>query len=1273
MAYTARRQTSEPAPPKLPKLSPTELARIAGQQITELLDEERRIAVERKALWFPRSRRFGRALLLGWLSIVETFAGAWRAVWTPRHTPGRLVRRVKLLAPTKTFSPWMLLLVLAAGALLALRFTTFKDHEPEQTLTGAVGGAILIALLVSLWSNLVRLPFLAWRVRRRIIPRPERVLQANLVARQARSLVQQLALDIVPRNELYDDLLPGVLARDRRDVQIVMGDAGAGKTTALLAVAKLLAQNGIVPVLVPLRSHTETKLIDPAKDRFKNQVEAQVRSNDEAELLWRWLVLRRRVAILIDDIDQIGPDGERGLVLRTMLDEAAESGLSAIATARPAGVPAGVAASAIDLGALEERDAVEHVIKRAKAEPSAGCATQPSRRRIEEWVKEGELAEVPFYLELLAALAAVGQCPRLPHAGSMGSDSKDAGRVYRKPNGDWKWNKLWVRFQLLEHYYEQTVFGRVRRSLGMEPRERRSTLEALEYAALGTLVASSLEARMTLAPRDVSEAADKQRPLRKQIREFIDTDDRSGLHVEQDGKQKEASTRRANISAHEVIDAGERLAILELRAQQDGTMAFHHRIMQAYLAARCLAVREYRAGDERRINPVDRKPENERDWIAALLDHRHPDKLTAHMTLIFAAMRAREIAEARSPHEVAKNWNKVGKRIVETLIKGAHDTREGKPLEEDEQAPARMLVTLMTESESEQTQLTLALVPEQEHDANPSDERERRAALLDPLYKPDYEHRADPDDALMKLTTAAQIAVAVPEAAKDVGRGGGPESISKEIWLTPGPTRWTKLNAIEALSVPSSSISPPSSHFEPEAEDELPALGSGKRWQRIWDFARDPDYVVKRAASTALEENAYESFKALANDIESLIARAAARSAYGRWLVRPDNGNGNTRHEALDMPSLLSLMTDAMGDGHSSDVATWSTEDIDSLAALGSILPAIMSGFREDPSIELESTWADEAADDAHEHAPSPGITSAQDREDEDISMIMCHRPWIRKERLDYARRARYALESLVALAFEGSHGDLESAVAQGFRSDALRHAESPERNFSGPGWVTSNRHLVAGICLDHATFWYARIALYQALALYAVAGASAQETFDIFARHTGRGGRDRHPFTRRAARLARAAVRRSELRSGRWLAYVWGDEGKDTGRRAAQLTNGAAQLLADVTVLLNLNEHSPEDRQEGFVQMQSLPYCLSGSRDRSEILGEGCPSQCGWGLCPYQQSPPDEPDTHRGVRRAFCRQQREIALRRKPPWQRGIHRKTLREFWREMELRART
>jgi hypothetical protein len=319
------------------------------------------------------------------------------------------------------------------------------------------------------------------------------------------------------------------------------------------------------------------------------------------------------------------------------------------------------------------------------------------------------------------------------------------------------------------------------------------------------------------------------------------------------------------------------------------------------------------------------------------------------------------------------------------------------------------------------------------------------------------------------------------------------------------------------------------------------------------------------------------------------------------------------------------------------DPHDWTQEDVLSLKALGWVLPAIVSGLREDSD---SSATNGSGADD-------------------DVSQISY---------------ARVDLDQLVDLALTGRQHDIEASLAQGFKGDAMRHATDPGGRTSGPGSVASHRRAVAR-CLRGANFWYARMVFHQALGLYAIAASDPTDTLDVYAALLRPGG-EPHPFTQRAARLARRGVERHQIGSrrweGMWQGMIWKDEGEVVGRRPTVLTYKAAQLVGDVTLLLNLNELSGEDHQVEFGFMSVLPHCLSESPNRREILGAGCPRECGWNFCPYKQPPPDEPNAHRGVSRAFCRHQMQVARRRIPAWQRKINLRTLVDFWREMERRAR-
>jgi hypothetical protein len=1294
----------------------THIAQLANAQRSPLTGRFTRL---------PRLRRVGRRLWSWGAWCQEAVVRPWQHVWNPRRPLGRLWGHLRLLSFAATFNMWkagLALLAIAAAVLLffgkslglpfGLSYSAkapFARGALVNALLSALFSSAVLALLASLWNDLFRCPWLGVRIRRRIRKQPSSVLYAHLGARRVKLVPRQDPLKFAPRTDLFDEVLHGVLARDSKGVQIVVGEPGSGKTTALIQLAGVLAQIGVLPVLVPLRARQQVEdLVALAREQLKDQIEPFVRSAGEADLLWRWLCRRRRVAILVDDMDQISPDGERGYLLRRALEEAASRELPIVVTARPIGVPAGIAASSIELGRLDDAEAAECVEKGARDDPAFSSARAISRRRLEDWIREGELASAPFYLELLAHLVAGGRCPKLDTPDPHAADREHGGRYRRTPDGDYRWNPLWVRFSLLERFYEEAAGGRVRRWLGIEAGERHYSLVALKGAALGTLAATGIRARVALDYRDQSRAErELHEPRRERIEDFIGTQDRDlsdadgdqaqgpegGEHAlpvaagEHAGQASPSEPkRRPRVSAHEVVDTGERLRILD--CGPSGELQFRHRIMQAYLAGCHLAIIEYDRRDSRGDGlaaaqatsaeqaTLDPKtcPDSkgrERDWIADLLDATHPEKLTAHMALVFAALSAQvESDAARARHEAkerggrgrgaicagsdeaaAKDWHRVAASIVKRLQDGAADSlRLGTAAQDAADAIVAMRCDSIVATAREykaRSSMSIALVLP--GDMPSMDPRADLSAAIDPLEAPNPENRIDPDDALTKLTTAAKIAYALGLSFEEDRR-------CNETWLVEMvreahfATRWTKLGAIKAIA----------------------QLNTAEKWTCIWEFARDADYLVRQAASSELEANACHAYKELCDHIDELILHAATRSALGMSLTQPEHPP--QAREDLDRCDAASAA--AGGGGHSA--GGWTGEHVLKLKALAWILPAIVSGLREDPATHALEAWHGRDGRRLDGERPSRGLRAWHGHDERDF-----------EEFPHYVNRAHAALGQLVALGFQGGQRGLEEALALGFKGDAMRHAHGGEeliaprspgdryasggpQSIAGPGWVASNRRLVIEICLERAESWYARLLLAQALALYTIAGAGREDALDALARLVHR-GRERHPFAQRGARLARAAIYRRRLGPRRWHTFVWDDEGPVAGRRQIFLNRRAAQLVADVTVLLDLKEGSPDDRHEPFGAMRELPHCLSDSRDRAEILGKGCPDGCGWGFCPYKQPPPDEPSAHRGVTRAFCRQQQRIARWHSPRWQRAINRRRLRAFWREMEHRART
>ena len=280
----------------------------------------------------------------------------------------------------------------------------------------------------------------------------------------------------------------------------------------------------------------------------------------------------------------------------------------------------------------------------------------------------------------------------------------------------------------------------------------------------------------------------------------------------------------------------------------------------------------------------------------------------------------------------------------------------------------------------------------------------------------------------------------------------------------------------------------------------------------------------------------------------------------------------------------------------------------------------------------------------------------------------------------------------------------IEASLAQGFKQAAgARDTTLEDRAFDKVAQIAS--------FLDSARFWYSRVTALQALVL--IEHQPEQLTVARAAIHARR--KDAHPLVRAAASLAQEAlnVKRSERER-----YVWHDESVDVARSGVELHPRASQLLADVVLILNMNEQrwsltsdrtagqyvaQPEEGRAALVKQQQavgtlevLPACLRA--DRHLVLGkrpDNCLPGCSFHLCPY--SSPEQRKTgqallghaHRGdPSPAFCLHQRSLLLsHRVPAWLRWhprplkkaspehlwnpLRRRALRNFWAEMQARG--
>ena len=274
----------------------------------------------------------------------------------------------------------------------------------------------------------------------------------------------------------------------------------------------------------------------------------------------------------------------------------------------------------------------------------------------------------------------------------------------------------------------------------------------------------------------------------------------------------------------------------------------------------------------------------------------------------------------------------------------------------------------------------------------------------------------------------------------------------------------------------------------------------------------------------------------------------------------------------------------------------------------------------------------------------------------------------------------------------------LEVALAQGFKHAANRRPPHPRSR------IAARAHLAerATIMVQEARFWYSRLALVQALSLWALADVDGAATVEAervnraerrrrprarrepqlragdpqaLVSHwlaTSSGGHE-HPFVAEARELAILALEKRQPER-----YLWIDESGATtkigarppGARAfrrqdlwiapsigwSALHPRAQKLVGDVLLLLNLieREGDPVRRNERMLRANrdDLPPCLTAERGFLEPTqtvgsalqptpGANCKDGCHFDLCPY---PPKGIQPYRvELSEAFCRRQQVL------------------------------
>lgn len=418
----------------------------------------------------------------------------------------------------------------------------------------------------------------------------ERVTRAYRQRARAdpRRLVQTVGSilgDVVGRDQLCDVLIANLRTRRIRRPQILIGPIGSGKTAVLVKIVEILADRGMVPVVLRLRDAVPGVSIQTmARRRFEELVDNDIRSAGEADRVWRQLRAENRVVVLGDGLEEAltsgihSPDQEipldRDSMLRRAIRRVVEEDLPLLITSRPHDPLRGMEATIVELEPLGEGPALEYL---CFPEPGRGGDRLPVQdvQRLYQLVKFADVVEAPLYLQIIQRLTRVDRLwQAFPEELFISRDSKgmDSAGVDRAE----------LRRRLLEGWREALVLGYDHEDYALDERCRTATIDVLSALACIGLKQNRLEVRFgdlagRTSPYSFDSAGSKTpRPgvpphqtLWRELCRRLDQAGHSELHE--------------NLGMAATL--GAELGIVE--AHED-RVRFRHSLIQAYLGSRFL-------------------------------------------------------------------------------------------------------------------------------------------------------------------------------------------------------------------------------------------------------------------------------------------------------------------------------------------------------------------------------------------------------------------------------------------------------------------------------------------------------------------------------------------------------------------------------------------------------------------------------------------------------------------------------------------------------------
>jgi hypothetical protein len=342
-----------------------------------------------------------------------------------------------------------------------------------------------------------------------------------------------------------------------RDVPLVLGEIGAGKSTFMVALAAHLARRGVVPILVSLRNeHPPFDIPELARKCFLRHVDHRLLSATAADRLWRQVWHHRLVVVLVDGLDEALGQGQL-IDARELADGLVDSSSTRlVASSRPESLVSRRGFAVLELEPLSRTELIGRLAGAHGAGPSLteGAAG---------WLVETlDLPATPFYLDVWNRLVeeSAASSPELPADAAAARLQALADGICHVQRSHLRPSHDRARVQLLDRYLQQMV-ERTKREFAIRHEETAACVARLAAVAYEHLGSESID-RAAFADGAVAAG-------------------RGGAA----GAGRDATPKVGRDEAARAIVLGRRLGVLAENQTRDNAIRFRHPIFQAYLAS----------------------------------------------------------------------------------------------------------------------------------------------------------------------------------------------------------------------------------------------------------------------------------------------------------------------------------------------------------------------------------------------------------------------------------------------------------------------------------------------------------------------------------------------------------------------------------------------------------------------------------------------------------------------------------------------------------------